>query len=67
MMVLDSTLDVAHHRTRTSRQNESQNVEETITWVHEPVPANLILAHPPGGHYIALCTLEAAVADVLCK
>jgi hypothetical protein len=34
--------------------------------VHEPVPANLFLAHPPGGLDIALCILEA-VSDVLCK
>jgi hypothetical protein len=31
------------------------------------VPANSFLARPADGHYVALCTHEAAVSDVLCK
>jgi hypothetical protein len=63
-MVPDSTLDVG---TRTSEQLGIQNVAETRIWVHKPVPTNSFLALPLRGHYIALCTLAAAVSDVLCK
>jgi hypothetical protein len=43
------------------------DMAETTIWVHKPVPANSFFARPLGGHYIALCTLEEAVLDVVCK
>jgi hypothetical protein len=46
---------------------QAQNVAETRIWVHQPVPTNSFLARPCGEHYIAVCKLEAAVSDVLCK
>jgi hypothetical protein len=52
----------------TDQPTESvQNLEETRIWIHEAVIAYSLLARPPGGHYIALCPLEAAISDCLCK
>jgi hypothetical protein len=66
-MVPDSTLDVVPHGTRTSEQNKSKMEQRLEHMYMSLCLQNSFLARPPGGHCIALCTLEAAVSDVLCK
>jgi hypothetical protein len=43
------------------------SVAESRVCQYELVPRRSLLGRPPGGHYVALCTHDAAVSGILCK
>jgi hypothetical protein len=54
-------------RNQGQQEKRVWSVAESRACQYELVPKSSLLGRPPGGHYVALCTHDAAVSGILCK